>query len=91
MHHNIEIAAGVMGQPKPCPFGSGLRKFALEFVVKKNTSGCTGFVFGLILYSNFLQKYKIKPNLSKLNIRPPLVDFFKIAKKSTNTRSSANF
>ena len=35
MHHNIEIAAGVMGQPKPCPFGSGLRKFALEFVVKK--------------------------------------------------------
>ena len=33
MHHNIEIAVGVMGQPKPCPFGSGLKKFALDFVV----------------------------------------------------------
>ena len=40
---------------KYCPFGSGLRKFALDLVVfsaflKKNTRG------GLILYFNFLQK-----------------------------------
>ena len=51
---------------EPCPFGSGLRKFALDPVVviffrnaKKNTSG--GLIlslekFGLILYFNFLQK-----------------------------------
>ena len=51
---------------EPCPFGSGLRKFALDPVVviffkneKKNVSG--GLIlslekFGLILGFNFLQK-----------------------------------
>ena len=51
---------------KPCPFESELRKFALDFVVViffKNTEKITsgGLImslekFGLILYSNFLQK-----------------------------------
>ena len=61
-------------------FGSGLRKFALDFVVviffknaKKITSG--GLImslekFGLIWYSNFLQKSFVpKKNLRHVTIR----------------------
>jgi hypothetical protein len=67
---------------KPCPFGLGLRKFALDFVVviffknaEKIASG--GLILyleklGLILYCNFLQnlnsKMKVQIQLSSLPI-----------------------
>ena len=47
---------------KPCPFGSALRKFALDFFIAIHCGG-------LILYLKL--EYKFQSNFSKCKIRPP--------------------
>ena len=61
-------------ESKPCPFGSGLIKFALDFVV-------------VISFKNAEKIASGGLNFSKYKIRPPLKIFYAFVKKNTITIS----